>query len=189
MQRSKFRIKNLDIVITSDKIKYDKEQAYIEMVVDDDEYVFDVISCAARPVEFSIVNRLYNLDKNAVTEACDECNRTRKIGILTTYKYHLCLTPFVEKYSFFGKEQAQKLTYDVIEECKFLGAESLRITQFCMMRGHMPFYDQFKGIIQALITMKDSPLRLVYFDVPDAKFYELNTLFKSYEDLDDQGQL
>lgn len=183
MQKAKFKIQNLQVVIASGRIEYDEDGAIMKAVNEDDEYTFDVVSCAARPVEFSIVNQLYKLDKQTVIDACDECNRTRRIGVLTTNKYHLILSPFVERHTFFGKEQAEKLTNDVIEECKFLGAETLRITQFTMMRGHMPFYDQFKGIVEALITRRDSPLRLVYFDVPDKYFYELSTLFQSYENL------
>ena len=183
MQKRKFTFKDLDVVIASGRIEYDEEGAIIKKVNEDDEYTFDAITCAARPVEFSIVNQLYKLDKNAVDEACDECNRSRHIGILTTDKFHLILSPFVERYTFFGKEQAEDLTNDVIEECKFLGAETLRITQFTMMRGNMPFYDQFKGILDALTTSEDSPLKLVYFDVPDKNFYELETLFQSYEEM------
>lgn len=183
MQKAKFKIQNLDVVLATGRIDFDEENAVMRAVNEDEEYTFDVIACAARPVEFSIVNQLYKLDKQAVIDACDECNRSRRIGILTTNKYHLILSPFVERHTFFGKEQAEKLTNEVIEECKFLGAESLRITQFTMMRGHMPFYDQFKGIIEALITRRDSSLKLVYFDIPDKFFYELSTLFKSYEQL------
>ena len=186
MQKEKFRIKGVDIVIASGRIVFDEENAVMKAVNEDEEYSFDAITCAARPVEFSIVNQLYKLDKQAVIEACDECNRTRRIGILTTNKYHLILSPFVERYTFFGKEQARKLTEDVIDECKFLGAESLRITQFTMMRGNMPFFDQFKGIIEALTTDRESPLKLVYFDVPDKYFYEVSTLFNSYEELGDK---
>jgi len=183
MQKAKFKLQKLKVVIATGRIDFDEENAVINAVNEDEEYTFDVISCAARPVEFSIVNQLYKLDKQAVIEACEECDTTRKIGVLSTNKYHLILSPFVERHTFFGKEQAEKLTHEVIEECVFLGAESLRITQFTMMRGHMPFYDQFKGIIEALITSKDSTLKLVYFDVPDKYFYELSTLFNSYENL------
>lgn len=183
IQKEKFKIQGLNVVIASGNIEFDENQAMMKAVNDDDEYTFDVIACAARPVEFSIVNQLYRLDKQAVIEACEECNESKRIGVLTTNKYHLILTPFVEKYTFFGKEQAEKLTDEVIEECKFLGAESLRITQFTMMRGNMPFFDQFKGIIEALIVDRDSTLNLVYFDVPEKYFYELTQLFKSYENL------
>ncbi len=184
MQKAKFKIQKLNVVLATGRIDFDEEDAVMNAVNEDEEYNFDVIACAARPVEFSIVNQLYKLDKQAVIEACEECDRTRKIGVLSTNKYHLILSPFVERHTFFGKEQAEKLTNEVIEECIFLGAESLRITQFTMMRGHMPFYDQFKGIIEALITRRDSTLKLVYFDVPDKYFYELSTLFKSYENPD-----
>lgn len=180
MQKKIFPLKNLDVAIASERIIYDSENAMIKEVAEDDTFVFDAITCAARPVQFSVVNRLYNLDPTAVAEACEECNSTRRIGILTTQKYHLILSPFVERHTFFGKDQANKLTKDVLEECKFLGVESLRITQFCMMRGYMPFYDQFKGIIEALLENKDSALKLVYFDVPDKNFFELERLFESY---------
>lgn len=183
MQKSKYKIQKLQVVLATGRIDFDEENAVMNAVDEDDEFTFDVISCAARPVEFSIINQLYKLDKQTVIEACEECNYSRKIGVLTTNKYHLILSPFVERHTFFGKDQAKKLTDEVIEECIFLGAESLRITQFTMMRGHMPFYDQFKGILEALTTRPDSTLKLVYFDVPDKYFYELSTLFKSYESL------
>lgn len=183
MQKEKFIFKKLEVIIATGRIEFDSENAVIKKVHDDDQYTFDAITCAARPVEFSIVNQLYKLDKDEVIAACDECNFSRKIGVLSTEKYHLILSPFVERYTFFGKEQAFKLTADVIEECKYLGCEHLRITQFTMMRGHMPFYDQFKGIIEALISVKDSPVKLVYFDVPDKTFFEVSTLLKSYVDL------
>jgi hypothetical protein len=181
MQKEKFNIQGLKVVIASGNIVYDEEQAIIKAVNEDNEYTFDVVACAARPVEFSVVNQLYKLDKQAVIEACEECNSSKKIGVLSTNKYHLILTPFVEKHTFFGKEQAKKLTNEVIEECKFLGAESLRITQFTMMRSGMPFFDQFKGITEALLVDRESTLKLVYFDVPDKYFFELTQLFKSYE--------
>ncbi|MFN0049762.1 MAG: hypothetical protein ACKVOU_11625 [Cytophagales bacterium] len=181
MQKEKFLIQNLQVVLATGRIDFDEEDAVMNAVHEDEEYTFDVIACAARPVEFSIINQLYKLDKQAVIEACEECNFSRRIGVLTTNKYHLILSPFVERHTFFGKDQAEKLTNEVIEECIFLGAESLRITQFTMMRGHMPFYDQFKGILDALLKNRESPLKLVYFDVPDKYFYELSTLFKSYQ--------
>jgi hypothetical protein len=180
MQKQKFKIKNLEVVLASGRIVFDEEKAQMQAVNEDVEYVFDVITCAARPVEFSIVNQLYKLDKQKVIDACEVCNSTRKIGILTTNKYHLILSPFVERHTFFGKDQAYKLTIDVMDECNFLGAESLRITQFTMMRGNMPFFDQCKGIIEALSSRLDLSLKLVYFDVPDKYFYELTTLFGSY---------
>jgi hypothetical protein len=183
MQKSLFKIKKLNVVIASGRIEFDAENAVIKKVHDDDEYTFDAITCAARPVEFSIVNQLYKLDKREVQAACDEANYSRRIGVLSTEKYHLILSPFVERYTFFGKDQAFKLTVDVIDECKILGCESLRITQFTMMRGHMPFYDQFKGIIEALLTVKDSAVKLVYFDIPDKNFFEVSTLLKSYQEL------
>lgn len=183
MQKEKFIIKKIEIVIATGRIEFDAENAVIKKVHDDDFYTFDAITCAARPVEFSIVNQLYKLDKTEVIAACDECNFSRKIGVLSTEKYHLILSPFVERYTFFGKDQAFKLTADVIETCQNLDCEHLRITQFTMMRGHMPFYDQFKGIIEAVISIKDSPLKLVYFDVPDKTFFEVSTLLQSYVEL------
>lgn len=181
MQKKKFLIKGLTVVVATGRIEFDEENAVIKRVHDDDEYTFDAVTCAARPVEFSIVNQLYKLDKQEVTAACEDCNFSRRIGVLTTEKYHLILSPFVERYTFFGKEQAAKLTADVIDECQFLSCDSLRITQFAMMRGHMPFFDQFKGIIETLFTDKESPITLVYFDVPEKSFDEVCTLFTSYE--------
>ncbi|MDX2188539.1 MAG: hypothetical protein SFY32_01635 [Bacteroidota bacterium] len=181
MLKERFYISGLDIYIATGYIDYDAEKAVMNKVVDDSQLTFDAITCAARPVEFSIVNQLYKLDKQRVIEACEECNNSRRIGILSTDKYHLILSPFVERHTFFGKNEAKKLTEDVVEECKFLGVQSLRITQFCMMRGHMPFYDQFKGIIEALVERVDSPLETVYFDVPEKNFDDLKILFKNYE--------
>ncbi len=181
MLKKKFLIKGLKVVVATGRIEFDEENAVIKRVHDDDEYMFDAITCAARPVEFSVVNQLYKLDKQEVRAACEDCNFSRRIGVLTTEKYHLILTPFVERYTFFGKEQAAKLTADVIDECQFLGCDSLRITQFAMMRGHMPFFDQFKGIVETLFTDKESPITIVYFDVPEKSFDEVCTLFTSYE--------
>jgi hypothetical protein len=89
-------------------------------------------------------------------------------------------TPFPEKYTFFGEKQAEQLTNDTIDICIELNAKHMRITQFCMMRGPMPFYDQFKGIIKALTQRHDSLVDLVYFDVPEDKWMDLKTLFESY---------
>jgi len=176
-----FKIANLSVVIDSSRIVFDSEMAHIYRVNDDDEFTFDVITCAARPVEFSIVNHLYSLDHERVVEACQECNRTKELYVLSNNNNHLILSPFVERYTFFGEEQARDLTIGVIDICNNLGAESLRITQFCMMRSEMPFFPQFKGILNALIGRPDSSLHLVYFDVPEKYFYELNILFKTYE--------
>ncbi|TAF74595.1 MAG: hypothetical protein EAZ53_08075 [Bacteroidetes bacterium] len=181
MLKEKFKIKSLTVVVATGRIEYDEEIAAIKKVHDDDEYEFDAVTCAARPVEFSIINNLYKLDKQEVVAACEDCNFSRRIGVLTTDKYHLILSPFVERHTFFGKEQAAKLTADVIDECQFLGCDSLRITQFAMMRGQMPFYDQFKGILETLYTDKESPITLVYFDVPEKFFDEVCTLFGSYQ--------
>lgn len=179
--KATFTIGNLKVVIDSSRIVFDSEMAHIYRVNDDDEYTFDVVTCAARPVEFSIVNHLYKLDKDKVVEACQECNRTKELYLLSANNYHLILSPFVERYTFFGEEQAKGLTSGVIDICNTLGAESLRITQFCMMRSEMPYFPQFKGILNALLERPDSSLHLVYFDVPEKYFYELNILFKTYE--------
>ncbi|TAG52321.1 MAG: hypothetical protein EAZ27_12435 [Cytophagales bacterium] len=181
MLKEKFQLKKLTVVVATGRVEFDEENAVIKKVHDDNEFLFDAITCAARPVEFSIVNQLYKLDKQEVLAACEDCNFSRRIGVLTTEKYHLILTPFVERYTFFGKDQAAKLTEDVIDECTFLGCDTLRITQFAMMRGHMPFYDQFKGIVETLLTDKESPITLVYFDVPEKNYDEVCTLFNSYK--------
>lgn len=178
--KAKFKIGDLVTVICSDKIEFDSDHAYFHKVHDDDEYTFEAISCAARPVEFSLVNRLYELHKDEVKKACDECNKTKQIGVLTTDNYHLILSPFVDRFTYFGEEQAERLTDVVIDKCIRLGVKNLRITQFCMMRGEMPYFPQFKGIIKALTERTDSSVELVYFDVPEKYFYELTILFKTY---------
>jgi hypothetical protein len=178
--KAKFKIGDLVAVICSDKIQFDSDQAYFHTVDEDPDYTFDAISCAARPVEFSIVNRLYALHYDEVKKACDDCNRTKQIGVLTTDNYHLILSPFVDRFTYFGEEQSEKLTNVVIDKCIELQVKSLRITQFCMMRGEMPYFPQFKGIINALTERDDSSVELVYFDVPEKFFYELTILFKTY---------
>lgn len=180
--KATFNISNLKVVIDSDRIVFDAEMAHFYRIDDDDEYTFDVITCAARPVEFSIVNQLSHLDRDVVVQACAECNETKELYLLSTNNYHMILSPFVERYTFFGEEQAKDLTLGVVDICNNLGAKSLRITQFCMMRSEMPFFPQFKGILNALLERPDSSLDLVYFDVPEKYFYELNILFKTYED-------
>jgi len=177
--KAKFKIGDLTTVICSDKIVYDSDHAYFHKVDEDDEYTFDAISCAARPVEFSIVNRLYALHQDEVKKACDECNRTKQIGVLTTDNYHLILSPFVDRFTYFGEEQAERLTDVVVSKCIELGVKKLRITQFCMMRGEMPYFPQFKGILKALTSRADSSVDLVYFDVPEKFFYELTILLKT----------
>lgn len=180
--KAKYKIKDLELVIDSDKIEFDESKAIIHKVHEDEEFAFEAISCAARPVQFSIVNQLYSLQPELVKEACDEANKEHKIGVLSTNNYHLLLSPFVERFSFFGQKEASQLTNDVIDICKKLNVASLRITQFCMMRHEsMPIFDQFKGILNTFISRKDSPIKSVYFDVPDKFFYELNILFKSYQ--------
>ncbi len=52
--KAKFKIGHLDTIICSNKIEYDADHAYMHKVHDDDEYTFQAITCAARPVEFSI---------------------------------------------------------------------------------------------------------------------------------------
>ncbi|MBC7387634.1 MAG: hypothetical protein H7329_00345 [Opitutaceae bacterium] len=178
--KAKFKLGNLETVICSDKIEYDSDHAFIHRVHDDDEYTFDAITCAARPVEFSIVNQLYKLHKEEVKQACDDCNKSKQIGVLTTDNYHLILSPFVDRFTYFGEEQADRLTDQVIDKCIDLKVSKLRITQFCMMRSEMPYFPQFKGIIKALTTRDDSSVKLVYFDVPEKYFYELTILFKTY---------
>ena len=177
----KYEIEDLTVVTATNKIVYDSEEAFIHQVVDDEDYHIEAITCAARPVEFSIVNRLSHLDNELVERACETTNAKKEITILTNDDYHLILTPFPEKFTFFGEEQAYKLTNAVIDECIVLGVKSLRVTQYCMMRGVMPFYDQFKGVLKAFTERKDSTVELVYFDIPETKAYELNKLFSSYE--------
>ena len=183
--KAKFKIGDLVTIICSNKIEYDADHAYMHKVHDDDEYTFQAITCAARPVEFSIVNQLSGLPKEEVKKACDECNRTKQIGVLTTDDYHLIISPFVDRFTYFGEEQAERLTDVVIDKCIQLGVSRLRITQFCMMRGEMPYFPQFKGIIKALTERKDSSVDVVFFDVPEKYFYELTILLKTYS-IDEQ---
>jgi hypothetical protein len=178
--KAKFKIANLSVIICSDKIEYDANQAYIHKVHEDDEYTFQAITCAARPVEFSIVNRLSGLPKDEVKKACDICNKTKQIGVLTTEDYHLIISPFVDRFTYFGEEQAERLTDVVIDKCIELGVSKLRVTQFCMMRSEMPYFPQFKGIIKALTSRNDSSVDVVFFDVPEKYFYELTILLKTY---------
>lgn len=179
--KEKFKIGRVEAVITDDKIEHDEEKAIIHRVLDDEEYTFDAITCLARPVEFSVVNQLYSLDKQAVLKACERCNQTKEIGVLSTENYHLILNPLVERNTFFGKKEAEKLTNDVIDLCIQLNVKTLRITQFCLMLRDLPFFDQFKGILDAFSTRHDSTVKLVYFDVPEKYFYQLRILFNSYE--------
>ena len=182
LMRAKFNINGVTIVIDATKIEYDSKNAHIHTVKEDDEFTFEAISCAARPVEFSIVNQLYTLDKHKVVEMCDYCNKNKALGVLSTNNYHLILSPFVDRFTFFGEEQAQILTNGVIDICKERNIKSLRITQFCMLRSDvMPAYLQFKGIINALTQRKDSSLTTVFFDVPEDHFYDLKILFGTYE--------
>ncbi|MFN8436518.1 MAG: hypothetical protein U0V72_02675 [Cytophagales bacterium] len=180
--REKFNINGITIIIDATKIEYDSKKAHIHAVKEDDEFTFEAISCAARPVEFSIVNQLYKLDKELVKKTCDECNQNKTLGVLSTNNYYLILSPFVDRFTFFGEEQAEALTNGVIEICKDKNISSLRITQFCMLRSDvMPAYLQFKGIIKALTERKDSTLKRVFFDIPEDHFYDLKILFKTFE--------
>lgn len=180
--KKKYQLIDKTLVIASGNIEYDESLANIYKVNEDNEYTFDAITCAARPVEFSIVNHLSKLDKEEVIEACNHCNETKNIGVLSVGNYYLMLSPFVERYTFFGEEQSEALTNAVLDECDELKLESLRITQFCMMRGAMPFYDQFKGILKAISERPKSYLKTVYFDVPEKNFDRLDVLFSSYVD-------
>ena len=101
--------------------------------------------------------------------------------MLSTDNYHLILNPLIERHTFFGKKEANRLTNDVIDLCIQLNIHSLRITQFCLMQSELPFYDQFKGILDAFSTRYDSPVKVVYFDVPEKNFYQLKILFRTYE--------
>ena len=116
--REKFNINGITIIIDATKIEYDSKKAHIHAVKEDDEFTFEAISCAARPVEFSIVNQLYKLDKELVKKTCDECNQNKTLGVLSTNNYYLILSPFVDRFTFFGEEQAEALTNGVIEICK-----------------------------------------------------------------------
>lgn len=177
-----YTIGKIDVVLRDDKIIFDENNAFIHQVLDDEEYTFDAIACAARPIKFSVVNKLYNLDNNQVEEACKLCNETKEIGVLTTNNYHLILSPFPEKLTYFGEKQAEELTSAVLEVCEELNVKTFRITQFCMMRGVMPYFDQFKGIINALDSSRNHTVKMVYFDIPDKEIYSLNILFKSYQE-------
>lgn len=180
--RAKFNINGVSIIIDASKIVYDGKKGHIHMVKEDDEFTFEAISCAARPVEFSIVNQLYTLDKEKVIEMCNHCNTNKVLGVLSTNNYHLILSPFTDRLTFFGEEQAEALTNGVIDICKEKNISSLRITQFCMLRSDiMPAYLQFKGILNALTGRKDSSLKTVFFDVPEDHFYDLKILFGTYE--------
>lgn len=179
--KAKFKLDALNVVITDDKIEHDETKAVIHKVKDDEEYTFDAITCLARPVEFSVLNRLYSLDKKEVRKICDIVNTTKETGVISTDNYHLILSPMFDRFTFFGKDEAEKLTNEVIDECIKLNVKSLRVTQFCLMLHEHPVFDQFKGILQAFTSRKDSPLDLVYFDVPDKYFYELNIFFQTFE--------
>lgn len=179
--KAKFKIGTLTVVIADDKIEHDEAKAVIHKVKEDEEYTFDAITCLARPVEFSILNRLYSLDKKEVRKTCDTVNATKEIGVISTDNYHLILSPMFDRFTFFGKDEAEQLTNEVIDECIKLNVKSLRITQFCLMLHEHPFFDQFKGILNAFTSRKDSPITLVYFDVPDKYFYELNIFFQTFE--------
>ena len=180
--KKKYQLGDKTLVIASGNIEYDESLANIYKVNEDNEYTFDAITCAARPVEFSIVNHLSKLDKDEVIEACNHCNETKNIGVLSVGNYYLMLSPFVERYTFFGEEQSMELTNAVLDECDELNLKSLRITQFCMMRGAMPFYDQFKGILKAISARPNATVNVVYFDVPEKNFDRLDVLFTSYVD-------
>ena len=179
--KEKYRIGTVETIICDNKIEHDAQQAIIHRVLEDDEYTFAGITCLARPVKFSVVNQLYALDAQRVIKECERVNRTRQIGVLSTDNYHLILNPLIERNTFFGKDEANQLTNDVIDLCIQLQITSLRITQFCLMQSQLPFYDQFKGILDAFAARHDSPITRVYFDVPDKNFYQLSTLFKTYE--------
>jgi hypothetical protein len=169
--RAKFNINGVTIIIDATKIEFDSEKAQFHKIKEDDEYSFEAISCAARPVEFSIVNQLYTLDKEKIKEMCDYCNKNAELGILSTNNYYLILSPFTDRFTFFGEEQAEEKNI-----------HSLRITQFCMLRSDvMPAYLQFKGIIKALTERTDSSLKTVFFDIPEDHFYDLKILFGTYE--------
>lgn len=180
--RAKFHIGHLEVIIDATKIDFNESKAQFFAIKEDDEYTFEAISCAARPMEFSIVNQLYALDHQKVKDLCDYCNKTKELGVLSTNNYHLIVSPFVERYTYFGEEQAEQLTNEVIDICKKLDLNSLRITQFCMLRHDtMPIYPQFKGILKALTSRLDSNVSVVFFDIPEDHFYELKILFESYQ--------
>jgi hypothetical protein len=179
--KAKFKIGKLQVVIADDKIEHDEKKAVIHKVNEDEEFSFDAITCLARPVEFSILNRLYSLDKKEVRKTCDIVNATKEIGVISTDNYHLILSPLFDRFTFFGSDEARDLTNEVIDKSIELGVTSLRITQFCLMLHEHPVFDQFKGIMSAFTSREDSPIKLVYFDVPDKYFYELNIFFQTYE--------
>jgi hypothetical protein len=179
--KSKFKIGNLLVVMTDDKIEHDETKAVIHKVKEDEEYTFDAITCLARPVEFSILNRLYSLDKKEVRKVCDQVNQTKEIGVISTDNYHLILSPMFDRFTFFGSDEAENLTNEVIDKSIELNVKSLRITQFCLMQHEHPFFDQFKGIMSAFTTRKDSPIEVVYFDIHEKYFYELNIFFQTFE--------
>jgi|GEM_PF-1060119 hypothetical protein len=179
--KEKFHIGPIEAIISDNKIEHDEGRAVIHRVLEDEEYTFDAITCLARPVEFSVVNQLYTLDKQRVIKECERCNKTKEIGVLSTDNYHLILNPLIERHTFFGKKEANRLTNDVIDLCIRLDVKRLRITQFCLMQSELPFYDQFKGILDAFSTRFDSTVKVVYFDVPDKNFYQLRILFQTYE--------
>ncbi|MFQ3576607.1 MAG: hypothetical protein SNJ77_09245 [Cytophagales bacterium] len=180
--RATFLIADYTIIIDDSKIDYQSEKAQINAVKEDDEYTFDVISCAARPVEFSIVNQLSKLSKDEIREKCEIANQNKEMVVLSNNSNHLVLSPFVERFTYFGEEQAEVFTNEVIDICNSLNASSLRITQFCMLRSdNMPVYPQFKGILNALKNREnESTLKVVFFDVPHDHFYDLEILFGSF---------
>ncbi len=179
--KAKFKIGKLQVIIDSSRIEVDAEKAQFSRIQEDDEYSFDVISCAARASEFSIVSQLYKGDKQTIIDTCASINESKKIGVIQNGDSYLMLSPFVERYTFFGEEQAEKFTNEVIDASITHNLNSLRITQFCLMRSEMPFFPQFKGILKALTERDDSTLEIVYFDIPEDHFYELQILFNSYE--------
>ena len=177
-----YQIKGIKIVIADDMVEHEPDQAIIYKIIDDQNYDFDLVSCLARPIEFSAANALYHLDKDELKQACDIANDSQKVQVLAASKYHLLVCPLVERFRYFGKQQAYNLTNEVIDIAQNLGATSLRITQFCLMLSdYLPFYDQFKGILDALTSRVDNTIQELYFDVPEEHSYDLNKLFMSYE--------
>ena len=90
-----YNIEGVTMALADDKIKLDAENAYIHTVLDSEKYDIDAVTCAARPVEFSIVNKLSNLTSEEVKNACDVCNETKEIGVISSENYHLILSPFL----------------------------------------------------------------------------------------------